>query len=578
LGEAVEDDFYINLADCVFGPEELEFLLEEWLKDAQPKTINELARMYLAQQIESEKGYLPYDRRRCYKENDKIVVRLQDHPQPQLAEVISVSNNYGRDTDGFTYDAIELHLLGQAARLVNENNRTFIANYKGEKLAGLGVRSFEIIKEKDEAEVIPKILIAISKDKRLVAFEEEWLPTQLLADVSDKLSGIEEIIAECKQALSTGDILEKVRTGDNKEELNHCLEFSLNYFLKKDKRFIRISGPITKWNLRQITKPDQSNINEKREWTVTIKAEWLEKDILLVPRKLATYMHGTNTIHILYDQIDEVLPYEENDRLIEGLSNFYSKKAIAEFDQVHIYLQALEPTRLFVYSSWKPSLDELLRIKPPDLDWEQSSLRNCIIVVLAKFRTPAHYREIYTEIAIHKHISWGAILGTLSRYSPSLFIHVGWGKWGLAGWAEQEGRPKSEAAISQEAITASNEIWKAVESIEENDYVYKLLKRIKKPLSFDEVCSRLADYLKVDVHELRATGFLKADDERFRRLDDGTWALEEWFSRDDDTEVTKPCSGKTSKSGLFWLLLTIILILLLIGTASALIWLFIYGR
>jgi hypothetical protein len=75
----------------------------------------------------------------------------------------------------------------------------------------------------------------------------------------------------------------------------------------------------------------------------------------------------------------------------------------------------------------------------------------------------------------------------------------------------------------------SEDTWRAVENIEDKDYVYKLLQEAKRPLSFDEMCSKLSSYLGIDVDELRATGFLRGDDERLKRLDDGTWALAEWF-------------------------------------------------
>lgn len=680
MGELVEDNFYINLADCVFGPEEIELLLKEWLKDPQPKTVNELARMYLTHQWEIQTGFLPYDRRTSYSKGAKIAVILAGQTQPQLAQVTEVSNKAFRDSDGFTGDIITVHLLSQTATLSNRETADYLANYQGEEKAGRAVKALQIIKEKDEAEVIPKILLAISNDKRFVKFQDLWLPFDLLVtNVSTKVNEVRKIIAKYKRALSTGDIVENVYTDYNKEELGNRLEFSINYFLQRDKkRFVRVSEPATKWDLRKppgsvsittnkanlsdgklrtsfdlnlllfyhgfigecvfsfpynrkimayhhisdasisgdefvhelaklsehkeykvefghperrgdpicVSTPDEP---KKIQSTVTIKQEWLADGVLKVPKKLSSYMEGTNTVHILYDQVEETLPYEENDRLIEGVGDFYSKKAIAEFDKVHLRLESIKPTRLFIHSSWKVSLDKLLRIEPQDLDWEQSSVRDCIIVVLAKFRTPAHYREIYTEIAIHKHVSWGGILGTLSRYCPSVFVHVGWGKWQLAGWAEEVMLPEQEPKVPAETVVINDEIWNAVTTIEENDYVYKLLEKIGKPLSFDEVCSRLADYLKVDVHELRATGFLKADDERFRRLDDGTWALEEWFTRDDRPEEPVEVGGKLapaeetkpkeiSKSGRFWLVSTILLILLLLSIVVIIVCYFIYWR
>ena len=584
----MEGNYQINLADCVVGPEELDLLLKEWQKDPKPKTVNEIARSYLTHRIKAERGFLPYNCRRQYKEKDRIIVRIRTTTGVclEVAEVVRVGKNgYYNSQDGGRGDTIDIRLLSQDAKLKGKEVKTFVANYQGESINAT-VRAFEVIREKDETEVIPKILAAISSDDRFVAFEEKWLPKELLVrDVSYKLSDIEKVIAKCKQALSTSEILEKVQTDDNKEELGNRLEFSLNYFLSKNREFVQVPDSITKWDLRK--PPVPVSPTDKRESTVTIKAEWLEECILIVPRKLSRYMEETNTVHILYDQVDEVLPYEENDRRIEGLNTFYSVKAIAEGDRVHLRLQALEPTQLFIHSSWKISLDKLLQIKPENLDWEHSSLRDCLIVVLAKFKTPAHYREIYSEVAIHKHVSIGAIIGTLSRHCPSVFGHVGWSKWQLAGWAGEVIPPKQEPRVPTEFVVINDEIWNAVAAIEENDYVYKLLEKIRKPLSFDEICGKLADYLRVDVKGLRATGFLKAD-ERLRRLDNGTWALEEWFDRqeepvkveDEEKTVEETITEKTPKSGCLWLVLIVLLIILYlcIIAGAVLTLLFLYGR
>lgn len=93
-------------------------------------------------------------------------------------------------------------------------------------------------------------------------------------------------------------------------------------------------------------------LSDKIPWTVTIEAEWLEKGILIVPPGLSEYMAGTNTVHILYDEVDEVLPYEEDSGAIEGFNNFYSAKAIAEGEKICLQLRELEPTRLLLCRSW----------------------------------------------------------------------------------------------------------------------------------------------------------------------------------------------------------------------------------
>jgi DNA-directed RNA polymerase delta subunit len=546
----MEEKLHINLADCAVGPEELDWLLTEWRKDPRPKTINELARDYLAHRYEDETGFLPYDIRKTYKEKDKIIVRTTEG-WLDVAEVVRVAKKIYRDTG----DIIDVRLLGSDAKLKGKDNRQFVANYQGTGFSIPEFKTLEVITEKDESDVIPKLLLALADDdKRFANFGEYWLPLDCLIDVSTIKDDVRKIIEKSEQPLSTHDILEKVYANGNKEELNERLEFSLNYFLEHDhdKIFVRINGQKTKWDLRKPPLP-------KTRWAVTIKPEWLEKDILIVPRKLSAYLEKTNTVHILYDQVDELLPYNNNDRRIKGLDKFYSKKAIAEWDRVHLQLQALEPAKLFISSRWQKRLDRLLKIKPTDLHWEHTSLRDCIIVVLAKSKTPAHYREIYSEIAPHKQVLLGSIIATLSRYSPLLFVHAGYCQWQLAGWiCPNEHLGQEPAAEDPKTPEISDEIWKAVAVIEDNDYVYKLLQKAEIPLSFDEICSRLADYLKVDVNQLRDTGFLMPD-KRFRRLDNGTWTLEEWFRRPESagpvqTEPAKP--EKSSWAYNLWLVLT----------------------
>lgn len=169
----------------------------------------------------------------------------------------------------------------------------------------------------------------------------------------------------------------------------------------------------------------------KVPWPVTIKDEWLEKGIMIIPPRLANRMAGTNTLHILYDQVDEVLPYEEQDRRIEGLDNFYSALALAEGDVVHLQLQALEPTRLFAYASWRIPLDGLVSTRSQDFDWQYSSLRDCIVVTLAKLKSSATCQDIQMEISAHKAVPLSAVIKTLSRCCPEVFENVGGGVWQL---------------------------------------------------------------------------------------------------------------------------------------------------
>jgi hypothetical protein len=95
--------------------------------------------------------------------------------------------------------------------------------------------------------------------------------------------------------------------------------------------------PVDEWKTRIPAGPT---------WAVTLKGDWLRNDVLIVPPELAGRMVGTNTVHVLYDDIDEVLPYEQTERLIEGVGGYYTAKKLFGGDEIRIELQSLNPTRL----------------------------------------------------------------------------------------------------------------------------------------------------------------------------------------------------------------------------------------
>jgi len=175
-------------------------------------------------------------------------------------------------------------------------------------------------------------------------------------------------------------------------------------------------------------------LSAKVPWPLNIKKEWLEKGILIVPLRLSSRMAGMNTVHILYDQIDEILPYEADIRCVEGFNGFYKTKAVAEGDTVHIQLKSLNPTRIYAYSSWRRSFDELVRFDLLSFDWDRYSLRDSVIVMLSKLKRPAHYGELHSRLSSYKIISSELLVETLYRYSPTVFQETGNGYWQFAGW------------------------------------------------------------------------------------------------------------------------------------------------
>jgi hypothetical protein len=93
-------------------------------------------------------------------------------------------------------------------------------------------------------------------------------------------------------------------------------------------------------------------LSQKVPLSVKVEEQWIDKGILILPRRFQSFLTATNTIHVVYDDIDELLPYDENTATIEGVAGFYQGKAIIPGDRVHIQLRAIDPTYLLLDRSW----------------------------------------------------------------------------------------------------------------------------------------------------------------------------------------------------------------------------------
>ncbi len=96
----------------------------------------------------------------------------------------------------------------------------------------------------------------------------------------------------------------------------------------------------------------QLKLSQKVPLSLKVEDPWPQKGILILPPRFRSFLSGTNTIHILYDDIDELLPYDESTAAIEGLAGFYQRKAVIAGDRVHIQLRAIDPTYLLLARSW----------------------------------------------------------------------------------------------------------------------------------------------------------------------------------------------------------------------------------
>ena len=93
-------------------------------------------------------------------------------------------------------------------------------------------------------------------------------------------------------------------------------------------------------------------LSEKVPLALKIEKEWLERGIFILPPRFRSFLTGTNTIHILYDDIDDLLPYNETTAIVEGVGRFYQRNAVLPGDRIHLQLRSIDPTYLRLTRSW----------------------------------------------------------------------------------------------------------------------------------------------------------------------------------------------------------------------------------
>ena len=256
-------------------------------------------------------------------------------------------------------------------------------------------------------------------------------------------------------------------------------------------------------------------------------------------KKIADRLNQISSLHVTYDEVDEVKPYNYEERVITELDGFYKRKNLEATDIVILNLGSANPLRLYISTKWKKSLNSLLKLNPSDLNWQDSSLRDCIIVYLNKFKKPLHYKNIYAGIATHRILTIYSVISCLAKHSPSIFMNEKRGYWRLSNIEYSRNISDSASGGNHQSIIISDSIWAAIAEIEDGDMVYRLLQKLGKPLDFSQICKYLAKDVDVNPVELEESGFLEGNDNRFIRLDDGSWALDEWLANEETNKNEK---------------------------------------
>ncbi len=341
-----------------------------------------------------------------------------------------------------------------------------------------------------------------------------------------------------------GDILKLRTLSLENNEYAFIPAIKSNELTKEDIEVIEVFPEITNWKklkeLHRMQKPPKpiEPIAIKTH-KIELNQKYISKGFLKIPSELASRFEESQTIKSTLRPLgDFELKWYSFNKVLHGLFEWYSCVGVEPGDYVYAKLERINPAKINIWTEWQRDSYKIIEQSPEDFTWQEIPIRDCLIFVFKKINRNAHYRDLYSEISRHRELAVGSIIGTLSKYRSILFNHIDKGIWCLVDRPSREGvviAPK--AAYGEDASIDEDKLWNAIEVIESQDLVFKILKHRKAPLSFTEMCRILGKYLKVEPKALRHAGFLNAEDLRLHRDDTGYWLLKEWL------DVT-PCPEK----------------------------------
>jgi len=289
--------------------------------------------------------------------------------------------------------------------------------------------------------------------------------------------------------------------------------------------------------------PQNMDVGKTFIWTA--RALEIGNGCVCVPDQLTLYLPRSGQVEVLLGGKKEsnLIHLDSANRHLTGLTDWIHNNAIEVGDKIAFQLLSLDPVLIRVWTDWKKSLSAMLACPPEDFEWRQVPIRDCLLRVFASQPGPMHYKSLYSRISRHRELAVSSVIATLSRWRGVLFEHSSQGMWYLLQGNSRDNSPRSPAPRGTTVLLApevSDRVWQVVSDVEEHDVVYKLLKKTRDSLSYDQICQRIADARGVDWHELEQTGFINANDERLVRLDNGHFALREWTETPCPTPPAPP--------------------------------------
>ena len=278
------------------------------------------------------------------------------------------------------------------------------------------------------------------------------------------------------------------------------------------------------------------------ETTVRLTDGAIEAGVFQIPATFRTYFASVSpgemvTVGFGVSE-DLAVEFDANALVLKGeaLRRWYQSNGLEPGDRVTLAIRDIGREVFHIHTEWRRDLNYLLEQARKGPRSYTGRPRDLLYGLLAEVGQPLHYRDLWSRAANLSGLRIGTVVSTLSRYNRRLFCNVGGGRWGLVEWPgdrlDQERQSRTGNWVASPlSIPDEQSLWKAIHEIEEQDLVYKLLKRTGCDMSYPEIARTLAEILSVNAAHLTETSFVNVRDNRLQKLANGSWTLREFVPR-----------------------------------------------
>ena len=514
----------IDFEKFILEPVEINFILKLLNESVHPTSLKELAEEVIRRRLEglaAAKNRRVYSPEQKYSVGEKIFFYMQDD-EIKFAEIISIEHSNGHSLYG-NYDRIIVSIEGQTYEKVYVSKCPKLPlrySFSNER------KDFEDEDPKtpgqifmqQENKIRPVIFDILSKIEELTHVNDDWFIKEKLPKIRD-----DEII-DCYNFIKisghplTADKLTSIILKFSPESPRFPLfRFSLINCLQHDEKFIQqIYMDELGWDIKKVLPPSHM--------TVSLSLDAISSGYFKITRgikHLLEYCGITNEVILESYGGYEVKGYiDRNLRRVysQDIAQWFKENRLGQGDKIRIKSPPSPSEHPVIYTVFEHRNEIKKGGKTEGKGNRNVNLRHLIYSLLKSRQEYTHTRIITEEInkVIEHPVNQSTISGILSG-NEHIFIRMPKvrGLWGLSEW---EGK-----------ITEVDKISLSL-SIEEEDWVIKVLEAEDMPMTVNELAERLSVAFIVRKEKILEITFLNPTDNRLIEID-GKWGLRIWIEK-----------------------------------------------